>query len=354
MNKKIVFVVPTLRIGGMERAVLNFALPMSDLGHDVSIFVLSDKSNVEFNVPSNIRLIFGCTQNYSPKKFPKSLLRLRRYCVQNKVEYVFSFSGYHSSFVVLSLLFTKTKVFAFHRANPYLLYGKWIGFLNKLVFPLAEGLVVQTELARQVFSKRYKHNKIFVVPNPIKNMEPKLTYNKEKVIISLARLVKSKRIDKLVQIFEQVADLYPDWELWIIGDGPERKNIENQIENSKVKKQIKILGQRKNIEDLLGIASIFAFTSDSEGFPNSLLEAMCAGLACISFDCIAGPSEIIMDGENGFLVENNNDKMYIDKLIALMSDENLRKKFSTEAIKLNHQYNSKKISSELLDKINAL
>lgn len=351
-NKKIVFTIPAIAGGGMGRAVLNFAEPLSKMGYDVAIFLLTSKRIEKYPTPENVKIQSGVKTNYSKIKFPSSLISLRNFCVKNKVDYVFSFSGQHSCYVVMSLLTTKVKVFAFHRANPFLKYGFINDLLNRLLFPLSSGLIVQTELARRIFKEKYNHKNIIVVPNPVKDIKISSSVKREKIIITVSRLIKSKRVDKLLSIFNEVASTTPEWELWIVGDGPEKRKIEDLINLSPYKNRIKLLGFRSDVDKLLSKASIFAFTSESEGYPNALLEAMCSGLACISYDCVAGPSDIIDNEENGFLIENGNEKMYVSRLKRLMLDESLRLKFSQEATKLNIKNNSFNIVSTFIGKIN--
>lgn len=350
-NKKIVFSIPTLAGGGMERAVLNFAKPLVHIGHDVTIFLLADKKSSVYEIPDKVKIISGVRKSYTRTKFLFSLNRLRNHCVKNKVDFVFSFSGYHSCYVIMSLLFTTTKVFAFHRANPYIKYGVINDLLNRIFFPLSSGLVVQTKLAKQVFNEKYNHNNIIVVPNPVKEIELSKSIKKENVIITVSRLIKSKGVDKLLSIFAKVAIANPLWELWIVGDGPEKNKIEDLINSCPYKNRIRLLGFRNDIDELLGRASIFAFTSSSEGYPNALLEAMCTGLACISYDCVAGPSDIIINEKNGFLIENDNEELYISKLKKLMLDEDLRSEFSKEAIKLNKKHDSFNVVEKFIGEI---
>jgi GalNAc-alpha-(1->4)-GalNAc-alpha-(1->3)-diNAcBac-PP-undecaprenol alpha-1,4-N-acetyl-D-galactosaminyltransferase len=353
-DKKIVFSIPTLAGGGMERAVLNFSKPLAEMGYDVTVFLLAGERNSVYDIPEKVRIISGVKNNYNKIKFAYSLICLRNYCVKNKVDYVFSFSGYHSCYVIISLLNTNTNVYAFHRANPYLKYGVINDLLNRLFFPLCSGLVVQTELAKSIFRKKYNHKNIIVVPNPVKETQLPNPIKKEKVIITVSRLIKSKGVDKLIEIYNKVANSIDDWELWIVGEGPEKQKLAEMINLSHHKNKIKLLGFRKDIDELLSTASIFAFTSESEGYPNALLEAMCSGLACISYDCIAGPSEIINNGKNGFLIENGNKDKFISKLEILMLDENLRHRFSNEAIKLNKKHNPSQIVEKFIREIHSL
>lgn len=354
MSKKIVFTIPAIAGGGMGRAVLNFAEPLSKMGYSVTIFLLASRKIEKYTTPKNVNVVTGVKRKYSKIKFPRSLLRLRNYCKINKIDYVFSFSGQHSCYVIMSLFATKVKVFAFHRANPYLKYGFINDILNRLFFPLSSGLIVQTSLAQKIFKEKYNHNNIIVVPNPVKDIDTSLSLKRKNIIITVSRLIKSKGVDKLISIFDKVANDVNDWELWIIGDGPEKENIEKMINMCLHKKRIRLFGFRSDIDELLSKSSIFAFTSQSEGYPNALLEGMCSGLACISYDCVAGPSDIIKNGENGFLVENNNEQLYVSKLLELMEDENLRLRFSHEASKLRIKNNSSNIVSEFIEKINKI
>ena len=103
--------------------------------------------------------------------------------------------------------------------------------------------------------------------------------------------------------------------------------------------KVKFWGKQEDINKFYRTAKVFAFTSESEGLPNVLLEAMAAGLACISFDCVAGPRDLIIDSENGYLVNMYDCEGYISKLNTLIKNSELREKFSNNAQKQIEQYN---------------
>jgi glycosyltransferase involved in cell wall biosynthesis len=95
--------------------------------------------------------------------------------------------------------------------------------------------------------------------------------------------------------------------------------------------KVELAGKQYNVEEYYLKSKIFAFTSSSEGFPNVIGEAMSAGLPVVAFDCIAGPAELIRDGENGFLVPLFDYALFQEKLELLMDDEQLREKFGRAA-----------------------
>lgn len=172
-----------------------------------------------------------------------------------------------------------------------------------------------------------------VMPNPcpFKSNSPSSCTNK--TIISTGRLDPLKDFALLIRAFASIADKHKDWILEIYGDGPERQHLEGLIKSLSLGNRVFLRGYEANVRQKLEQAGFFAFSSRLEGFPLSLIEAMGCGLPVVSTQCKCGPKDIITPGKDGFLVAVGDEKALAEKLSELMSDEALRKRMGTEAVK---------------------
>jgi GalNAc-alpha-(1->4)-GalNAc-alpha-(1->3)-diNAcBac-PP-undecaprenol alpha-1,4-N-acetyl-D-galactosaminyltransferase len=161
----------------------------------------------------------------------------------------------------------------------------------------------------------------------------------------VGRLIKTKHQDKLIEMFAKVSP--PDWKLLIVGyDHLKQHHMERLKELSKdlnIDQRVVFMGKQDKIEEIYFKSSIFAFTSSSEGFPNVIGEAMAAGLPVIAFDCVAGPSEMITDGHDGYLIPPFDNVQFESKLAKLIGDENLREKLGSNGKKSIMKFSEDKI-----------
>jgi len=149
-----------------------------------------------------------------------------------------------------------------------------------------------------------------VINNPIESLlQLDVPVSPKYRLISMGRLDRDKNFKCLIEAFAEVlneSEDSEDYELYILGEGYERTNLENLISNLNLNKQVFMPGFVSSPAQLLNSSHLFVFSSVREGFGNVLVEALSCGLPVISTDCKSGPSEILLDGKIGALVPINN------------------------------------------------
>ena len=248
---------------------------------------------------------------------------------------------------IITSLFIKTKLVISGRTSPdrigfphNSLLNKGYKFLHKLLSKRVNGIIAQTQYAEEVYLKNYKCP-IIVIPNFLRTIKP---YNLERKnqIVTVGRCVSEKGQHFLIESFSKIKN--KNWNLVIIGDGPKRIDLEKQVESLHLKDRVIFTGSQKDVDYYLSQSKIFAMTSVSEGFPNGIIEAMGNKLATVSFNCVAGPSDIIEHGKNGFLVEVGDIDTFSYYLDELIANEELLQKISNQAVLDSSRYDLEKIA----------
>lgn len=349
-KKKLCLVIPCLQAGGMERVMSELAWFFASREElEVHLILYGISREVFYQIPGNITITvprFKFENKLRLLYTLKTLLFLRNTIKTVKPDRILSFGEYWNSFVLLSVLGLKFSVFISDRSQPDKSLGWFHNTLRHLIYPTAAGLIFQTERAKEIFLARNKHPNVAVIGNPIKYSDTfKSTPQREKNVLMVGRLITSKHQDKLIEMFAKVA--LPGWKLIIVGyDHLKQHNMHRLEELAKqldVDQRVVFPGKQENVEAIYTSSSIFAFTSSSEGFPNAIGEAMSAGLPVVAFDCVAGPSEMITDGYNGFLVPLFNFGQFEERLTRLMNDESLREKLGCNARESIRKFSSEKI-----------
>jgi GalNAc-alpha-(1->4)-GalNAc-alpha-(1->3)-diNAcBac-PP-undecaprenol alpha-1,4-N-acetyl-D-galactosaminyltransferase len=261
-----------------------------------------------------------------------------------KPDSVLSFGEGYNSMTILSLLGLKVRTYVSDRSSPL----HQLNFLNRkfmqALYPKADGVISQTQIAKEVISKKADLEKVYVVPNPVKIIQ-KVDEREENIILNLGRLVPEKNQLQLIRMFSNIEN--KDWKLIIVGEGPLRADLEKEIKNLKLESKVILAGAQYDLRNYFSKAKVFAFTSISEGYPNALCEAMAFPLPVISFNCVAGPSDIIENGVNGFLIEPNDNRKFEEKLTLLMQNEGLRQTFRDGAIKIRESHSISNIAQKV-------
>lgn len=348
---KIFLIIPTLKQGGAERVMSELANQFAQKDNLKVHLVLLAKSNDFYKVDDTVIIHRLGFENKSKlnKIFSElaTFKNLRKLLKTHKPDAVLSFMEKYNSFTILAAAFLGLQVFVSDRSNPLKKVPQTTEILRKFTYKYATGIIAQTQFAKDVLAAKTKNKNIRVIPNPVKEIQNYPDIAKEKLILNVGRLVPEKGQKYLIEAFSKINEK-ADWRVVILGDGPLRSELEEQVNALGLSNQVLLLGAVNNVDEWLAKASIFVFPSISEGFPNALAEAMSAGLPCVSFDCNAGPRDLIENDVNGYLVEVGEVDELTQSMKGLMDDGDKRKSFGQNAIKIKNKLLSSSISDEYL------
>lgn len=203
-------------------------------------------------------------------------------------------------------------------------------------YPLAQLIVVQTRRVASYFPKSLQP-KIRIIGNavPAPRLSAKqviATDQKHNRIVAVGRCTPQKGFDRLIDAFALIAKDYPNWDIAIIGDGPERPKLEERAAACGLAARIKITGFVSDVERELAAAQVMAFPSRNEGFPNALAEALAMGLPAVGYEGVSGVEDLIVDGKTGLLVDPSEPVTgFARAMAALMADVEFRTRLGSAA-----------------------
>lgn len=335
---KIVFITSTLSSGGSERVMSLLANTLSERGHDVEIICLNQHI-VFYPITDKVRIWFAEDEAHSDF-IGKKMIWFRNKIKRETPNIVIAFMLEVYCVTLASLLGLNTPVISSERIDPHF-FGRIKSFMRWILLRRTTHLVVQTQRIKGYYSKKIQ-DKTTIIQNPVTNKVFEVSpIHKQDRIIAVGRLAYQKNYPMMLRAFKNILQYYPQYQLVIFGEGPQRQIIENYIDKLRLNMNVKLLGRSDNITEEMNKSKLFIMSSDYEGMSNALLEAVCMGLPVISTD-VSGAKDLIDDGINGFITPIRDDKAFTNALLKMLSDEskmtemgNLNKK-KAENFKENH------------------
>jgi glycosyl transferase GT4 family len=347
--QKIAFHLNSLQQGGAERVVSNLANRFAKEGYEV-VIATEWYGTDEFALDQKVRRVHvGLTKEDENRSRISKMLRriwyLRRFMKKEKPDVVVAFTRGVLYRALAAGIGTGIPVVISVRTDPVGHYDKKADKLRiPLLFPHAAGCVFQTEGAKAFFEPYLQENSRIILnplnPKYVGVPEPAV---RTKDVVQSGRLVDFKNQPMLIRAFLKVHEKHPDYTLKIYG--PDSKDgtkeiLESIIHENHAEDFVKLMGGSNTLEKDLADAALYAFSSDWEGLPNALMEAMALGLPVVSTDCpCGGPKTLIEDGVNGLLVPIMDEKAMTDGILRLIEDRELAERLGREARKISERAN---------------
>lgn len=359
---KIAFLINSLTSGGAEKIVLTIIKELQKENINIELICL-EKNNF-YNLPNNIKVTY--LMNNSGKKsgiikllqIPLLSYKLKKYVNKNNIKIVQSHL-YRANYInILSNILGanhKSQVVNHGIASRYKLkgsLGKINLFLIKMLYKKANTIITISQEMKNDLNRLCKfNNSQLVINNPydlnnideLKKQEVKgFIFNPKKIyLITMGRLIKLKRYDDVIKSLD---NLPQNIELILLGEGEEKERLKTLTKKLNLEKRTHFIGNVKNPFKYLFKADIFILSSETEGFPNSLIEALACNLKVISSDCLSGPREILAPNTDSSIL--TKDRFKVEKFGILYPIGNI-KELSNSIQYLIQKINSKEKSKDV-------
>lgn len=323
---KLLFISGNLCDGGAQRVISVVSSKLAELGHDVSL-ILYARNEKEYPLSDKVKIysLGNSFEEYSKLSEFKRVKMLRVLLKQIKPEAAVGFleGGYGLYLSSFGMKFPKV---ASARIDPvHILSAKGLrSKINLRWFASANAVVLQTNGQLERAGNVKWKNKT-VIANPVS--QSALEYPEHDYAMSCKRVVMAGRLDEqknykmAIEAIKTVRESYSDVTLDIFGKGGYESEIRSFIDSNGLSDCVTLKGWTQKTTDEYARSDIYLMTSNYEGMPNALMEAMAVGLPCISTDCPTGPSDLIQDGVNGYLVPMGDSKVLADRIQKIISME---------------------------------
>lgn len=362
--KRILLLIPALNAGGAERVMVTLANEWSK-ENDITLMVFNN-GNCFYHLNNEVHLK---ALNIMPRK--KGLLRkfsipfvelLRLNAIYSEIKkgkynFILSFCFTTNFFASMAALFLKKeKILISERNDPYK-YSGWQRRIVNLLYRRSDVIICQNKVVKEYFIKNGFKNNLIILPNPV-NFTDIPTKRPDYIspeIVTVGRLNRQKNHRLLIEAFDEIKELYQKYTVKIYGIGLLEEELKDLIIERNLESRVFLMGTKKRVMFEVNKSSIFVLTSDFEGFPNVLIEAMATGLPVVSSDFNTGiASELIKSEDNGYLFEVGNKKDLVLKLKKILDRENDFIKMGERNRIMAEQYRDKIIAKKWIREIDKI
>lgn len=259
----------------------------------------------------------------------KQIQWIHKYILDNHIDWVINVDVGMGFYGILAAKGTAAKTLTWEHGNFYNNWGsRLFPHMRRYAARRSTAVVVLTERDRENYQKNISRcAPLCVIPNPVQPCAANYESD-SKIILSVGHLLENKGYHRALEVAAKLLPEHPDWQWIICGEGPERPRLEAMIRESGLEKQMLLPGLVQDMDAMYRKAAVLVMTSEMEGLPMVLLEGKAHALPLVAFDIMTGPSDIINDHINGFLVEPFNLGDLAQTLQRLLEDKDLRNRMS--------------------------
>jgi glycosyltransferase involved in cell wall biosynthesis len=350
-NSRVLFVYHEFTYGGASKSLSFWLNALADTGAKVSVVTYKSLKPPHYKIPQNVKVIGPSSiTNLPGLRRLNDLFTVAKAALIVRPHVVIGLMSVNSFYGYISGRLSGAKVIVSERGCPTRESGLLIP-LKHWAMNRADGAVFQTKGAMAFYSQRLQEKSI-VIPNPaIWSISQRDFDNRTAEFLFVGRFeLRQKRHDVLLNALKLLVKSKPKVKVNFIGDGPDLDLVKKMTDQFGLAGNINFLGVIDNVPEMLDRYKYFIITSDYEGIPNTLIEAMIAGMACISTDCEPGGArELITAGHDGLLVQRGNAFEIAQAMELLLDDEELSSRLGRNARDIISRYKSEDVASSIIN-----
>lgn len=354
----IFFMVSSMNAGGAERIAASLANAWAAAGHRVTLLATySGRGECFYPLLPEVALRYLADEASSPRSRRQAYLArfwaLRRLLQRERADVVVSFLTNVNVAAVLASLGMRVPLIVCERTYPpQLPVSAWWDRLRRWTYPLASRVTMLTSEGVDWLQREIPRARGAVIPNPVPYPLPVNTpellpsdvvQSDRKILLAVGRMSEEKGFSGLIEAFASLAEQHPQWDVVILGDGPLRQVLAQQIQANGLGRRVFMPGRAGNVGAWYERADLYVLSSRVEGFPNTLGEAMAHGCAAVSFDCDTGPRDLIRHEVDGLLVPPGDVNALAQALGRLMQNEAERQQMATRALEVRSRYSMQRV-----------
>lgn len=322
--KKLMVVTHKMSGGGCERVIAQLLNCFARDGIECKLVTECGVPSF-YDLPVSVEQIYlTFDQTLPARKIPKAYGKLRKLVKQERPDIVLAMPEKVNVWTVLYLLGTGVPVVVSERNDPHRHpESRMKRILRWFIYPFAKGFIFQTKDASRYFSHAIQKRGV-ILDNPLDTTRIPARFEGERkhTVVAAGRLHEQKNFDLLIRAFARFYKAHHDYTLILYGEGPEKEKLQKTASSLGIAGAVEFAGQSKTLLEDINDSGLFVLSSDYEGMPNVLIEAMACGLCCIATDCpIGGVRSLITSGENGLLIPVGDEDALYDAMSRLADDE---------------------------------
>lgn len=331
--------------GGAERQIILLANEMINRKHEVHLIILNEnKCRYPITEQVNIHDL-SQDERVGPFTIIRRYLLLKNTLKSIRPDLTISYNLQGAYFSLLAGRKNCGKILYSERGDPYDdEYSGLLGMVRDFTCKHLDAFIFQSEGAKKFFHLSSKQ-KAVVIHNSVTVPQDRypIPSTRDTRIVTVGRLHPQKNPYLLVDAFALIADKFPALTLEFYGDGDLKEEIQAKINAMGLSERVHLNASRKDIFDCIRTARLFVLTSDYEGMPNALMEAMALGLPCISTDCRPGGAKALIEsGRNGIIVPTRNANALADRMIYMLNNPQEAERMAHEAYKIGSTHTNMK------------